>query len=234
MNKVIISIGFIFISLITFGQTQDKEIEQKLRLRTEQSYRNSINRRPTYIQYNFINPVYNPYRTFNYTTAPVKSDLKPFSIGLSSSYSAGYPVTVGAYFTIKGEELMFLMSMEASSSPSHPYYNNIDLQYIEYWNDVFVGTETRVADIGIGLGKNIQDKYFPYLTFSILNYRQYLVYFDETYILSSTGKYVIAGSYSADVNLGIGFLYEISIVEFKAEVDIIRQNRINLGIGIQL
>lgn len=234
-KKYLAFIVFTVISITSIAQTENNEVQQKLNIRSEQLFRNSINRRPAYIQYNFVNPVYNPYRTFTHTPLPPKErELSLFSIGLTSSYSYNQPVTLGAYFTIKGDDLMFLLNIETSSSPNIPYYDNIANQYIEYWNDEFLGVQNRVTDIGFGLGKNICNKYFPYLHFSAINYREYVMYFDETYVLSSTGKYSIPGSYYTDVNFGVGLLYQISVIELKTELDIIGRSRINLGIGIQL
>lgn len=233
--KLLLFIVCTVISISSNAQTENNEVQQKLNIRSEQLLRNSVNSRPNYIQYNFINPVYNPYRTFVHTAPPPKErELSLFSIGLTSSYSYNQPVTLGMYFTIKGDELIFLCNIETSSSPNTPYYDNIANQYIEYWNDEFLGVQNKVTDIGFGLGKNIHNKYFPYLHFSAINYREYVMYFDETYVLSSTGRYSIPGNYYTDINFGVGFLYQISVVELKTELDIIGRSRINLGIGIQL
>lgn len=245
MKNILLTLVFL-IPLIGFSQSE--EYIEKSQKRSEKYFNNQRNYYNPYLFRPYWSPIYTPSLYRPYYPNQNTNDLKTISIhiGFSNSFNTNplfqYPSTnttkspysFGVYMSFKGDNMVTLFDIEVSSQNPHKHYNNIGLGNVQYWNDEFMGEFTELFDFGIGLGPKLSDNFYPFIMGSIIGSKSYLIYFDETYVLSNNGKYTINGIESFDFNLGPGLLFNYKFFEIKTNYDLMTPKRFNVGLGFKL
>jgi len=130
------------------------------------------------------------------------------------------PANVGfGIYMAGGRETFFLFSFDATGTNPYEYYPNISKYDVMRWNDAYVGRELEAYSYTFGGGRKVGDAY-PYVALTLLDEKNYLVYFDETYILSNSGRYSITDDEkNKKYALTIGTMYRIGSLSLNASLN---------------
>jgi hypothetical protein len=128
-----------------------------------------------------------------------------FALGINLPYRVSTNDFGVGMFMAGGKENFFIFSFDIIGTNQYPHYSNISRYEATSWGDVYLGKESETYSYSIGGGRKFKNLY-PYATISIFSTDNYLVYRDDTYILSSSGKYTIDGISDTQLGATLGFL----------------------------
>ena len=239
--KNILLILILLLPFLTFGQSE--EYFEKSQKRSEKFFRNNS---PIIYNPYLVNPyntpfyrpyIYSPWSYYPRTTRVNRNDDIKYlllHVGFSNTFSNNTPYSYGVYVSFKGERMVTLFDIEFSNQNNYQHYDNISLGNVQYWNDDFIGELNTIFDFGIGVGPKVTSSLYPFVMASVIGSNQYLIFFDETYVLSNTGEYTINGDQSIQFNFGPGILFNYKFFELKTNFEILTPRRFNFGVGIKL
>lgn len=234
MKKLILLL-ILVLPLISNSQSNDFNKSQK---RNEQFFRNRTFWVPTYYPrfypnyYWYTSPYIGP-TPYYYTPSTSSVDLDVnFSVGLNLPILLNEPLAgFGVYMTF-GKDIVFVTSFDMLDMNSYIYYPNISYRDVLSWGDRYSGKEIESYLINFGLGKRFKN-FVPYVAFYIYSATEYSVYFDNSYILSSSGYYTIYNGQETKLGPALGTLYDIN----KFQLNFLynpQRNIISIGGGIKL
>jgi len=218
--------GFLILICSFVASGQSKEIQSKLQKRN-QNYGTFIPRTyyeplnpyffPEYNPYFYspIYPWYSPRVLIPDVTYPgiggisrsssTRNTNSFFTLGLNLPYRPTTNDIGVGMFMAGGKDNFFIFSLDVIGSNPYPYYSNISKYEATSWGDAYLGKESETFSYSIGGGRRFNN-FYPYVAVSILSTDNYLIYWDDTYILSSTGRYTIDGVSNTQVGATFGFL----------------------------
>jgi hypothetical protein len=213
--------NILFLLCISFGISLSSQTErdQKIQKRVERDNPSSSTIRPPVVTPSPYygpgrfpyQPYYGPYRpwynnryyrnSFYYGSVPVvasrsrvaRENDPVFGFGLVSSIIADAPSTVGVRMLIGGKYVYLFGNYQFSKMNPHSHFDNITLVDVINWNDQYQESVTTNVSWDLGVGMRINKIVYPTVSIGNNKVREYLVYFDETGVLSPNGLYSING-----------------------------------------
>jgi hypothetical protein len=137
-----------------------------------------------------------------------------FALGLNLPYRPTTNDIGVGMFMAGGKDNFFIFSLDVIGSNPYPYYSNISKYEAASWGDAYLGKESETFSYSIGGGRRFNN-FYPYVAVSILSTDNYLIYWDDTYILSSNGRYTIDGISNTQMGATFGFLVRAQNVSFN-------------------
>ena len=220
---------------------------------------------PTPRYYNpYYSPYYNPYDPFRHNnwgyrsrynrrryssgvylnpspvvTTPVRkssqSDDVFFAVGIIGTFPTELPSTFGFRVSTGGDKIYIFGNFEYSPGNPFSYYHNITLQDVTDWSDEYRETYSTNTKWDLGIGLKINDIIHPTLAFGSNRITDYLVYFDETKVLSSNGLYSIDGGMfnRGSMTMGIDVHLE-DVMIIHTGLGLLGPPRLSLGLQFKI
>lgn len=248
MKKILFTLVILLVSISSFSQTTKEQFE-KLQKRNHNQYGN---RRPSHVlppirhdyyypyQYYpwlYRNPIWDnqpiivyPPNTQYYRYSPKPKTTKNtdnfLTMGLNMPITAD-GVGVGIFFA-GGNKSFFIFSFDMVGNNPYPYYSNISKWDVMRWNDRYLGREKETYSYSFGGGSKIKN-FYPYTTITIVDEQKYLIYFDELYILSSSGRYAIDDDSDMKYGITFGSFYKVNPISLNIYTNTLGQFGVGIG-----
>lgn len=248
MKKILFTLVILLVSISSFSQTTKEQFE-KLQKRNHNQYGN---RRPSHVlppirhdyyypyQYYpwlYRNPIWDnqpiivyPPNTQYYRYSPKPKTTKNtdnfLTMGLNMPITAD-GVGVGIFFA-GGNKSFFIFSFDMVGNNPYPYYSNISKWDVMRWNDRYLGREKETYSYSFGGGSKIKN-FYTYTTITIVDEQKYLIYFDELYILSSSGRYAIDDDSDMKYGITFGSFYKVNPISLNIYTNTLGQFGVGIG-----
>jgi len=231
MKKILVLL-LLFLPLSGFSQSSDSE---KIRKRNEQFFRNR-NFHPQFFNpnpwfwtpsYLYVAPIY-PYTYSTNSGYSSGLDLNG-SIGFNLPIQYGDPIVGFGMYATFGKEIVFVVSYDMVGTNPYVHYWDITHRDAKSWGDSYMGIEKEISVISFGVGKKI-NRFTPYISLSVSIEDEYAVYFDNSYILSSSGYYTISNLTRFRLAPSFGSLVDINRLQLNLALNPLRKLA-TVGVG---
>ena len=245
MKKILFTLVILLVSISSFSQTTKEQFE-KLQKRNHNQYGNRPSYPPPrirpdyyypyqYYPWLYRNPIWDnqpiivyPPNTqyYRYSPKTTKNTDKFLTMGLNMPITAD-GVGVGVFFA-GGNKSFFIFSLDMVGNNPYPYYSNISKWDVMMWNDRYLGREKETYSYSFGGGSKIKN-FYPYTTITIVDEKKYLIYFDELYILSSSGRYAIDDDSDMKYGITFGSFYKVNPISLNIYTNTLGQFGVGIG-----
>ena len=247
MKKILFTLVILLVSISSFSQTTKEQFE-KLQKRNHNQYGSRPSYPPPrirpdyyypyqYYPWLYRNPIWDnqpiivyPPNTQYYRYSPkpktTKNTDKFLTMGLNMPITAD-GVGVGVFFA-GGNKSFFIFSFDMVGNNPYPYYSNISKWDVMMWNDRYLGREKETYSYSFGGGSKIKN-FYPYTTITIVDEKKYLIYFDELYILSSSGRYAIDDDSDMKYGITFGSFYKVNPISLNIYTNTLGQFGVGIG-----
>lgn len=252
MKRLLIVLIYSFCVHTTFAQSESQEKVQKRVERDNPKPLVTVNPTPQPPRYIYTpTPSYNTYQRGWYSPAhPVYSRRYPVryrepqtfqtqprnsnelgGVGLDMYVTQTNPM-LGAQGFIGDKNAYWLFGFAFSPVNPFSHFDNVTLSDVIRWEDDFVKTYKYNQIFKIGGGFRVGEIFYPKITIGGFTEKDYLVYYDELKILTSSGEYSINGGQRNLFIMDVGLNIHQKKWYLSTSTGVVGPRRFSIGLGL--